>query len=354
MSPRPASTAQGRGAARHTDAAADAFLYHLRMERGLSENTLAAYGADLSRFLAFLGRDGTLLSAFDRPAFLRYLTAVREGEGGPGAAAPSGEGLAGEEEGGGADDRPGAAEGARGGADKGGKGPLSARSAARHVSALRTFFRFLVREGIVPSNPLSEVRAPRIGRPLPKYLTPTEVERLLAAPPRTDPVSLRDRTLLLLLYATGLRATEAVSLRLEQLDFSVGFLRVLGKGGKERVVPVARPALDELNLYLRDSRPSLLNKRVSNLLFPGRSGRPLTRQTLWNRIRHWARAAGIEGHLSPHTLRHSFAGHLLAGGADLRAVQAMLGHADIATTQIYTYVTPDRLRQVHQKHHPRG
>ena len=160
--------------------------------------------------------------------------------------------------------------------------------------------------------------------------------------------------MLALMYASGLRASEVVALRMENVDRNAGFLRVFGKGGKERVVPVAERALDDLKGYLDSARPAFLKKKAAGALFLSRRGRPITRQTLWNRIRRWARIAGIEEPVSPHTLRHSFAGHLLAGGADLRAVQAMLGHADIATTQIYTHVTPDRLRDVHRKHHPRG
>jgi len=160
--------------------------------------------------------------------------------------------------------------------------------------------------------------------------------------------------MLTLMYASGLRASELVTLRLENVDANAGFLYVLGKGGKERVVPVAEAALAALAGYMAGARPGFLGKRVSSALFLSRRGKQITRQTLWNRIRRWALSAGIEERISPHTLRHSFASHLLAGGADLRAVQAMLGHADIATTQIYTHVTPERLRDVHRKHHPRG
>jgi integrase/recombinase XerD len=219
---------------------------------------------------------------------------------------------------------------------------------------VRSFFRFLVREGVLAANPVSGARGPSIGRPLPKYLTVTEVARLLSAPDRGTPEGMRDRAMLLLLYAAGLRASEIVSLRVENVDANAGFLRVLGKGGKERVVPVAEAALSALREYRQDWRPMFLKKQASNALFLSRLGRPITRQTLWNRIARWALAAGIRTRISPHTLRHSFAGHLLAGGADLRAVQVMLGHADIATTQIYTHVTPERLREVHRRHHPRG
>ncbi len=294
-----------------TDALMDAFLLELRTGRRLSPNTLEAYASDLRRFSTFLSGGSVSLKEFSRVHHLKFLAALRE------------EGL-------------------------------SARSIARHVSSLRSFFRFLEREGFLPASPVSAARGPRIGRPLPKYLTVTEVESLLSAPDRATPEGMRDRAMLMLLYAAGLRASEVVTLRMENVDANAGFLRVLGKGGKERVVPVAEAALAALREYGKDWRPKFLRKKATNALFLSRLGRPITRQTLWNRIAKWARAAGIRIKISPHTLRHSFAGHLLAGGADLRAVQTMLGHADISTTQIYTYVTPERLREVHRKHHPRG
>ncbi len=294
------------------DRLVDGFLLHLATERRLSPHTVEAYGADLRRLTAFLLNGGIAVGDFRRPECLAFLTSLR-GEG------------------------------------------LCARSAARHVSSLRAFFRYLVREGVLEANPLADVRSPKIGRPLPKYLTVTEVERLLDAPDRSSPEGMRDRAMLDLMYASGLRATEVVTLRLENLDMNAGFVRVLGKRGKERVVPVARAALDTVRDYLSGARPVFLRgKPPNNALFLSRRGRRITRQTLWNRIARWAHAAGIRQKISPHVLRHSFAGHLLAGGADLRAVQAMLGHADIATTQIYTYVTPERIREIHRKHHPRG
>ena len=295
------------------DAFAESFLLHLSTERRLSANTLESYGADLRRFVEFLETEGIDARAFTRGNFLSYLTSLREGG-------------------------------------------LSARSAARHVSALRSFFRYLVREGHLSGSPIAEVRSPKLGRPLPKYLTVTQVTRLLEAPDRQRATAegIRDKAMLSLMYASGLRASEVVSLRMENVDEHAGFLRVLGKGSKERVVPVADSALAALKDYMEAVRPRYLKGKATNALFLSRLGRPITRQTLWNRIRYWALAAGIGEKISPHVLRHSFAGHLLAGGADLRAVQAMLGHADIATTQIYTHVTPDRLREIHRKHHPRG
>lgn len=293
------------------DGLLDAFLLHLKTERRLSGNTLAAYGADLRRFSSFLADRGIGAGRFTRTDFLDHLTRLRDAG-------------------------------------------LSARSTARHVSTLRSFFRFLVREGVLAASPVSGVKAPRLGRPLPKYLTLSQVDRLLAAPDGHTPEGIRDRAILTIMYASGLRASEVVTLRLENVDANAGFLYVLGKGGKERVVPVADVALSVLGEYLGSARQRFLGKRSSNDLFLSRRGKAITRQTLWNRIRRWALAAGIEQRISPHTLRHSFASHLLAGGADLRAVQAMLGHADIATTQIYTHITPDRLRDIHRKHHPRA
>jgi integrase/recombinase XerD len=315
-----------RRVALDTDALVDEFLRHLRTERRLSPNTVSAYTGDIRRFAGFLSREGIGVEEFGRTHLLKYLVHLREdvhaGKGGPG----EGEGR-----------KPG----------------MAARSAARNLSSLRSFFGFLAREGVVQGSPVAEVRAPRIGRPLPNYLTVTQVARLIDAPDRTLE-GIRDRAMLTLMYASGLRASEVVTLRMENVNPDAGFLRVLGKGGKERVVPVADRALEDLAAYLSTARPAFLKKRVSGALFLSKRGKAITRQTLWNRIRHWALVAGIEERISPHTLRHSFAGHLLAGGADLRAVQAMLGHADIATTQIYTHVTPERLRDIHRKHHPRG
>jgi integrase/recombinase XerD len=293
------------------DALVDAFLLYLRTERRLADNTIEAYGFDLRRFTAWVLEAQAPLEVFARPHFLGFLSFLRD------------EGL-------------------------------SARSAARHVSSLKSFFKYLVREGVLPASPVARVPGPKLGRPLPRYLTVTEVKSLLEAPDGTTPEGVRDRAMMVLMYASGLRASEVVALRLENVDMQAGFLRVLGKGGKERVVPVAEAALDALRAYLREARPRFLRKRPTNVLFLSRLGRPITRQTLWIRIARWARAAGIRQKISPHVLRHSFAGHLLAGGADLRAVQTMLGHADIATTQIYTHVTADRLREIHRRHHPRG
>jgi len=295
------------------DALAESFMFHLSTERRLSSNTLESYSADLKRFIQFLENEGVDLDTFTRSHFITYIALLRE----------------------------------RG---------LSARSTSRHISSMRSFFRFLVREGRLAANPVAEVRAQRTGRSLPKFLTVSQVTALLTAPDsvRATPESIRDKAMLTLMYASGLRATEVVSLRMENVDPDAGFLRIIGKGGKERIVPVAEAALYLLKEYMETVRPGFLKKKPTNALFLSRMGKAITRQTLWNRIRYWAMTAGIRENISPHVLRHSFAGHLLAGGADLRAVQVMLGHADIATTQIYTHVTPERLRETHRKHHPRG
>ena len=232
------------------DALLDAFLLHLKTERRLSGNTLAAYGADLRRFSVFLADRGIDARKFTRPDFLDHLTELRDGG-------------------------------------------LSARSTARHVSTLRSFFRFLVREGVLAASPVSGVKAPRLGRPLPKYLTLTQVDRLLAAPDGRTPEGIRDRAMLTIMYASGLRASELVTLRLENVDANAGFLYVLGKGGKERVVPVADVALTVLGEYIASARQAFLGKRFSSDLFLSRRGKAITRQTLWNRIRRWALAAGI-------------------------------------------------------------
>lgn len=294
------------------DLLSDSFLLHLRTERGLSPHTIEAYGFDMRRFCSFLGRERIALERFGRPHLLRFLSFLRDGG-------------------------------------------LSARTVARQVSTIRSFFRYLVRERVLSASPVALARGPKIGRPLPKSLTLSEVERLLESPDPDTPEGMRDRAMLELMYASGLRASEVVTLKREHVDPHAAFLRITGKGGKERVVPVAPRALTTLSAYIEQGRPAFLKGRgATNALFLSRRGTPITRQTLWNRIRKWAGAAGIRGKISPHVLRHSFASHLLAGGADLRAVQAMLGHTDIATTQIYTHVTAERLREVHRKHHPRG
>jgi integrase/recombinase XerD len=294
-----------------TDPLVDRFLEHLVVERGLAQNSLDAYRRDLTRYTAYLRGRKQVVTALDRTAIPRYLLALREAG-------------------------------------------LNPRSVARHLSAIRQFHRFLVREGIVSEDPTAHLESPRPWRRLPGVLSRAEVERLLAPRPLRTPQAFRDRAMLEVLYASGLRVSELVGLRLSDLDFSVGVVRVLGKGDKERLVPLGDAAIASLRAYLTQGRPRLEKGRPVPHLFLGRHGRGLTRQMFWILLRRYVRAAGISKRVTPHTLRHSFATHLLEGGADLRLVQLMLGHADIGTTQIYTHVDRARLKAIHAKYHPRG
>lgn len=231
---------------------------------------------------------------------------------------------------------------------------LSARSTARSLSALRGFFRFLTEVCGLAADPLATVSSPRLGFHLPRVLTVAEVEALLEQPDVSKPRGLRDRALLELTYACGLRASEAVDLKLNQIDRQVGYVRVLGKGRKERVVPFGELAMEWFERYMAIGRPRLLGKKASYYVFLGRGAGPMTRQRFWQLLRAYARAAGIVVSMSPHVLRHSFATHLLERGADLRSVQMLLGHSDITTTQIYTHLDLKHVRAIHRKYHPRG
>lgn len=291
--------------------ALDSFLEHLVVERGLAQNSLEAYRSDLARFLEYLASRGQAVTTLDRIEIPRYLLALREA----------------------------------------GLGP---RSVARHLSAIRQLHRFLVREGIANEDPTAHVDSPRPWRRLPAVLSIQEVDRLLAAELPPTPQGLRDRAMLELMYASGLRVSELVGLKLADLDLGVGVVRVLGKGNKERLVPVGETAALRLRAYHADGRPRLETGRPSPFLFLARHGGGLTRQAFWQLIKRQAAVAGIRKPVTPHTLRHSFATHLLERGADLRAVQLMLGHADIGTTQIYTHVSRARLKAIYEKHHPRA
>ncbi len=295
----------------HDEQCIETFLDALWMERGLSDLTLAAYRADLAGFARWLAARRSSLLQADRAQVLGYLA-----------------------------DR--AQAGAR------------PRSTARLLSALRRFYRYQVREGRLQEDPTALVDSPKLGRPLPGALSEAEVEALLAAPDVDTTLGLRDRTMLEVLYAAGLRVSELVGLTLDQLNTRQGVVRTLGKGGKERLVPVGEEALAWLERYLRQARPALLGTRASEAVFVTQRGEAMTRQAFWYRIKHYAQQAGIARPLSPHTLRHSFATHLLNHGADLRVVQLLLGHSDLSTTQIYTHVARQRLRELHSKHHPRG
>jgi len=289
----------------------DPYLNCLLVERGLSANTIEAYSRDLSRYLDFLERQKVGEANQVTPALvLRFLAHLKEAG-------------------------------------------LSPRSRARTLASLRMFHKFLLAEGLATANPTSRVEAPKSFNALPHTLSPGEVERLLASPKGEESLALRDRAMLELLYATGLRVSELIGLQLGSLQIDVGYLSAFGKRSKERIVPVGEAAIEELRRYLSQSRP-FLDKEGGRFLFLNRQGRGLTRQGFWKIIKRRAREAGISKNITPHTLRHSFATHLLENGADLRSVQAMLGHADISTTQIYTHVTRERLRKIHQQHHPRG
>jgi integrase/recombinase XerD len=291
----------------------NAWLDHLRVERGLAENTLLAYERDLRALAAHAEARGRSLLELGQADLAEFLGSLRE----------------------------------RG---------LGPRSQARHLFAARGFYRFALREGLVARDPTENLRPPKAFRALPRYLTPAQVETLLAAPDVTTPVGLRDRAVLEVMYATGLRSSELTGLTIEGLDMELGVVRVLGKGRKERLVPVGREARRWVKRYVSEAREEFARGcgRPSPLLFLSRRGGRLTPMGLWGLVRRHAVAAGIEKVLTPHVLRHSFASHLLERGADLRALQAMLGHADISTTQIYTHVTRERLRQLYDKFHPRA
>jgi integrase/recombinase XerD len=289
----------------------DLFLEHVTVERGLRQNSLEAYRRDLDRYLDHLAAHGQAATALDRTVVPRYLLALREAG-------------------------------------------LAPRSVSRHLSAIRQFHRFLVRQGVAAEDPTAHVESPKPWRRLPGVLSAEEVERLLAIPQPTTPAGLRDRAILEVMYASGLRVSEVVGLRLAHLDLGVGILRVVGKGDKERMVPVGDMALDSVRDYLSRGRPALAKEPPAEQLFLGRHGRGLTRQTVWHLITRCAKAAGIVKPVTPHTLRHSFATHLVERGADLRSVQLMLGHADIGTTQIYTHLSRSHLKAVYDKFHPRA
>jgi integrase/recombinase XerD len=289
----------------------DRFLEALWLEKGLSAHTRAAYRSDLALFNGWLQARDLELSGVGRELILDHL-AWRMNEG------------------------------------------YKARSTARFISGVRGFYRFLLREGVIAADPTLQVDLPQLGRPLPKSLSEADVEALLAAPELDDPVGLRDRAMLEVLYACGLRVSELTGLTLEQVNLRQGVLRVFGKGSKERLVPMGEEAIAWVERYSKEARPFLLDGKPSDVLFPSLRGVQMTRQTFWHRIKHQARAAGIVKSLSPHTLRHAFATHLLNHGADLRVVQMLLGHSDLSTTQIYTHVARARLQELHARHHPRG
>jgi len=288
-----------------------AFLNYSRVEKGLAANSIESYGQDLQGFGTYLARLGKRVEKVQKEDVRQFLESLYS----------------------------------RG---------LSPRSVARHLAAVRNLFRFLSQEGKIGANPTEEIQSPDIGRSLPKYLTSAEIEALLQAPDPATPAGARDKAMLDLLYATGLRVSELVGVRGEDFDINLGVLRCRGKGNKERLVPVGKSALKSVEAYSREARAKLLRGRSVPNLFVNHLGGALTRVGFWKILRAYGRAAGIPTPLTPHLVRHSFATHLLERGADLRSIQLMLGHSDISTTQIYTHVMKERLKQVYQQHHPRA
>lgn len=288
----------------------DMFFDHLSADRGLSENTVAAYRRDLLRFADFLEEKKITSPGKVTCEVVEFMERLsREG--------------------------------------------LSPRSRARSLSAVRGFFRFLLTEGVLEHNPAQDVDFPGMSRALPKVLPESDVERLLKSPSPDDAFGMRDKAMLEIIYATGVRVTELVGLGLGDVNLDAGFIKVRGKGEKERFVPMGRAAQDAVANYITHGRPALMRGEKSRYLFLTRLGRPMTRVWFWEKVKNYAKKAGITRHISPHVLRHSFATHLLNHGADLRSIQMLLGHSDLSTTEIYTHIHQERLREIHRRHHPR-
>jgi integrase/recombinase XerD len=298
-------------AADATDSSVTRFLDAVWMERGLASNTLAAYRADLTALSRWLAERDVPITRTTRAELLAFI-AFRVDAGA----------------------RP--------------------RSTARQLSSFRRFFRYLVREGVLRDDPTAQIAMPKIGRSLPKSLTEEEVESLLNAPAIADPLGHRDRTMLEVLYATGLRVSELVNLKYSQINTNQGVIRIIGKGNRERLIPLGEEAVRWLTEFVKGPRNEILLDRTTDYLFPTRRGDRMTRQAFWHIIKRYARKAQIDKELSPHTMRHAFATHLLNHGADLRVVQMLLGHSDLSTTQIYTHVARERMKELHERHHPRG
>ena len=287
------------------------FLNYLSVERGLAANTILSYRADLVRFTAFLKKRGiTSIDAAVKNDLTDYLLRLKDRS-------------------------------------------LAANSISRNLASIKTFYKFLVNEKYVRANPAGALESPKLWKRLPDTMSAHEIEDLLAAPDARNWRGVRDRASIELMYATGMRVSEIIALKISGLNMDVGFVRCMGKGSKERIIPLGRAAKDSINKYLRRSRIKLAGKKADDTLFLTRLGRRMSRQNFWKMIKSYARAAGIKKKFSPHTLRHSFATHLLERGADLRIVQEMLGHSDISTTQIYTHINKERLKSIHHKFHPR-
>ena len=290
----------------------DQFLHYLIVEKGLSKNTIEAYSHGLTRFLNHLKGKGVQeirdVGKFDVRGFL--LTLKKEN--------------------------------------------LSAKTIVRNLVAIRTFFRFLTQEGILETNPVEDLESPKVAKTLPEILTLKEIEQLLEQPNLQTPLGMRDRAMLEMLYATGMRVSELTHLPTHQVNLEGGYVLLYGKGSKERIVPLGSEAMKWVTLYLKTARGILAKGKESPSLFINRSGKGMSRQRFWKNLKDYGQKAGLRKRITPHLLRHSFASHLLEGGADLRSVQMMLGHADISSTQIYTHVTGERLKKIHQRYHPRG
>ncbi len=287
------------------------FLNYLRVEKGLAVNTIQAYARDMAKLAAFAGAQRKGIGDLGRTDLVDFLsTLYRKG--------------------------------------------LDSRSVARHLVTIRHFFRFALTEGFIEDDPAATIESPKFRQHLPDFLSVDEVNRLLEQPDTSTPAGLRDRAMIELMYSCGLRVSELCSLRVANLEMDAGCLRCIGKGNKERLVPVGREALKRARAYLDSGRPALLRNGSSPYLFLNQRGRHMDRISFWKKLGEYGRKAGLRKALTPHMLRHSFATHLLDRGADLRSVQIMLGHADISTTQIYTHVVEDRLKQVYKAHHPRA
>ncbi len=288
------------------------FLHYILVEKGLSKNTIEAYGHGISRFLLFLkGKGIEEIGEVGKYEVRSFLLALKRKN-------------------------------------------LSHKTIVRNLVAIRSFYKFLIQEGMLEKNPTEDLESPKITKTLPEILTLNEIEQLLNQPDVQRPLGIRDRAMLEMLYATGMRVSELVHLLTHQVNLEGGYVLLFGKGSKERVVPLGREAIRWVDLYLRTARGILSKGRENPSLFINRSGRGMSRQRFWKSLKNYARMAGIQKRITPHLLRHSFASHLLERGADLRSVQMMLGHVDISTTQIYTHVTGERLKKIHQRYHPRG
>ena len=290
----------------------ESFLEYLSVERGLAENTILSYNRDLKSYIYFLKKKNINdVNTTNRTTIVSYLLLMQK------------------------------------------KGKASS-SISRACAAIKSFYQFLFREQLIDEDPTANLDAPKLEHRLPKVLTVEEVEKLLCQPDITTPLGMRDRAMLELLYATGMRVSELISISVENINLEMGFLRCIGKGSKERIVPIGDIAVDYIKDYIADARKKLLNGKESNILFLNRDGNGLTRQGFWKIIKKYSKEAEFDKKITPHTLRHSFATHLLENGADLRAVQEMLGHADISTTQIYTHITRSKIKEVYDKTHPRA